>query len=92
MIRIVIEHGFVFLLPTLGYIGWIAFSRDEWPGIAEVLARAPLLKLFAAGAALMLAVLFGYSSRTGNTPDVSYVPPLVKDGKLQPGHPDPASK
>jgi hypothetical protein len=92
MIRIVIEHGFIFLVPTILYVAWIAFSRDDWPGLDRVVTAAPLLNLFAAGAALVLAVLFGFSSRTGNTPDESYVPPHVQDGKLEPGHPVPASK
>lgn len=92
MIRIVIENLFVFLLPTLCYIAWVAFSRDYWPGLDRVITAAPLLKLLAAGVALMLTVLFGFSTRTGNTPDVSYVPPEVQDGVLHPGHAEPALK
>ena len=92
MIRITIENIFVFLLPVIGYIAWEAFKRNDWPGLAAVLRDAPLIKLFVAGAALMLTTLALFSSRSHNTPDEAYVPPVFKDGKLQPGHavaPDP---
>lgn len=84
MIRIVIENIFFFLLPTFLYIVWIAFSEDEWPGLMMVLSRAPLIRLFFAGAAVMLATLVVFSSRTYNSPDDVYVPASVVDGKLEP--------
>ena len=86
MIRIVIENIFFFLLPTLGYIGWVAFKRNDWPGLSAVLSDAPLLKLFVLGAALMLVTLALFSTRSHNTPNEAYVPPVFKDGKLQPGY------
>ena len=92
MIRIVIENVFFFLVPTLVYIAWIAFTRNDWPGIGAVIKAAPLLKLFALGAGMMLVALVAISSRSGNTPDEAYAPPVYKDGKLQPGHPIPAAK
>jgi Family of unknown function (DUF6111) len=92
MIRIVIENVFFFLVPTLVYITWEAYRRKTWPGLSEVLRTAPLLNLFVLGAAMMLLMLVAFSSRTHNTPDEAYVPPVFQDGKLQPGHAQPASK
>ena len=86
MIRIVIENIFFFLLPSLLYLAWIAFQRDDWPGIGAVVRTAPLVYLFVAGAALMLTVLVVFSSRSHNQPDDVYVPPIFKDGRVQPGH------
>jgi len=86
MIRIVIENIFFFLLPTFLYVAWIAFLQDEWEGLTTVLGRAPLIRLFFAGAALMLAVLFVFSDRTYNSPNDVYVPASVVNGKLEPGH------
>ena len=86
MIRIVIENIFFFLLPTFLYIVWIAFSDDEWPGLMRVLSKAPLIRLFFAGAALMLGTLVAFSSRTVNNPNDIYVPASVVHGKLEPGH------
>ncbi|MFA7307213.1 MAG: DUF6111 family protein [Hyphomicrobium sp.] len=85
MIRIVFENIFFFLLPTLFYIAWVAFRDDEWSGVAEIMRGAPLLKLFIAGAALMLTTLVVLSSRTYNAPQDVYVPQSMQDGKLEPG-------
>lgn len=91
MIRIVIENVFVFLLPTLVYIGWIAFVRNDWPGLGTVLKEAPLVRLFILGALLMLTTLVLFASGHRNKPGQSYVPPTFDDGKLNPGHAaDPA--
>ncbi|MET0640448.1 MAG: DUF6111 family protein [Hyphomicrobium sp.] len=86
MIRIVLENVFFFLLPTLAYIVWVAFAEDEWAGFASVLSRAPLLRLFVAGAALMLGTLIAFSSRSHNSPNDVYVPAQNVDGKLEPAH------
>ncbi len=86
MIRIVVENIFFFLLPTVLYIIWIAFSEDDWTGLTTVLSRAPLIRLFFAGAALMLAILIAFSSRTYNAPNDVYVPAPIVDGKLEPAH------
>ncbi|MFA5955650.1 DUF6111 family protein [Hyphomicrobium sp.] len=86
MIRIVIENIFFFLLPTFFYVIWIAFSEDKWPGLMTVLVQAPLVRLFVAGAALMLLTLTVFSSRTYNDPNDVYVPASVVNGKLEPGH------
>jgi hypothetical protein len=86
MIRIVIENIFFFLLPTMFYIIWVAFSQDEWSGLSMVLSRAPLIRLFFAGAALMLGVLMAFSSGISNNPDDVYVPASMVNGKLERGH------
>jgi hypothetical protein len=86
MIRIVIENIFFFMLPTLFYIVWVAFSENDWSGFSSVVREAPLLRLFFAGAALMLGTLIAFSSRSHNDPHDIYIPPAMEDGKLEPGH------
>jgi hypothetical protein len=86
MIRIVIENIFFFLLPTFFYVIWIAFSDDEWPGLFTVLSRAPLIRLFLAGGALMIGTLVAFSIDTYNSPNDVYVPASTVDGKLEPAH------
>ena len=86
MIRIVIENIFFFLLPTLLYITWTAFSKNEWPGLMTVLSRGPLIRLFIAGAVLMLGTLIVFSSGTSNNPNDVYVPASVVNGKFEPAH------
>ncbi|MGQ0456854.1 MAG: hypothetical protein ACT4OU_07315 [Hyphomicrobium sp.] len=63
MIRIVLENALIFLLPTIAYIAWTAFKLSEWPGLGEVIRGAPLVKLFVAGAILMLGALFTVAMR-----------------------------
>lgn len=92
MIRIVIENVFFFLLPTLAYIAFIAFKTNRWPGLGTVMKGAPLLKLFAAGAALMVTTLIAFSSTSGGRPGDTYQPPVFKDGHVEPGHSTPQTK
>ena len=86
MIRIVIENVFFFLLPSLLYLAYIAFIRNDWPGLGTVVRAAPLLKLFALGAAMMLASLVVFSSKSGHDPREKYTPPSYSDGKLNSGN------
>lgn len=80
MIRIVIENAFIFLLPTLAYIAWTAFKLDKWPGLGAVIRAAPLVKLFVAGAVLMLGALAVVAVReidSGKKPTANVPPPAV---------------
>lgn len=86
MIRIVIENVFFFFLPSLLYLAYIAFIRNDWPGLGAVIREAPLVKLFVLGAALMLAALFAFSSKSGHDPREPYTPPSYTDGKLNSGN------
>jgi len=86
MIRIVIENIFFFMLPTLFYIAWVAFTENDWADFSSVIREAPLFRLFLAGAALMLGTLIAFSSRSHNGPHDVYIPPTMEDGKLEPGH------
>jgi Family of unknown function (DUF6111) len=85
MIRIVLENIFFFLLPTLVYLAYVAFMRDDWPGLWQVLKAAPLVQLFGLGAAIMIATLVMFSSKGGHKPGEAYTPPSYQDGKLDPG-------
>lgn len=85
MMRIVIENIFFFLLPTMSYIAWVAFQRNDWPGMGAVLREAPLMILFVLGAALMLTTLIAFSSTSGSRPGEGYEPAIFKDGKVTPG-------
>jgi hypothetical protein len=48
--------------------------------------EAPLIWLFATGAALVVATLVYFGTTTsGGRPDQTYTPPHVKDGRIEPG-------
>jgi hypothetical protein len=83
MIRIVIENILLFLLPTVAYVIYVVATRgDNRKGILD---EAPLGWLMLAGSALVLAVLATYGSDTRGKPGQVYVPPSMKDGRIEPG-------
>lgn len=86
MIRIVLENIFFFLLPTIIYLVYTAFKRNDWPGLWAVLKEAPLAQLFVTGAFLMITTLIAFSSSSGHKPGEAYTPPSYHDGKVEPGH------
>ncbi len=95
MIRIVIENILLFLLPTALFLGYryvqrVQRSEQGSKGARQAVQNdfndAPLLWLFVAGAALVLAVLIAFGSTDGGKPGQTYYPPVVKDGKVIPGH------
>jgi hypothetical protein len=93
MIRVVIENMLLFLLPTLAYIGWVVIARpaslertqDGRIRPSGVLNDAPLLWLAAAGTVLLIIALVAFGSTSGGKPGQTYVPPVFKDGRIEPG-------
>jgi len=93
MIRIVIENILLFLLPTAAYVGWVLIARPETlertPDgrirVSRVLNDAPLLWLAAAGTVLLIAALVAFGTTSGGKPGQTYVPPVYKDGRIEPG-------
>lgn len=85
MIRIVIENILLFLLPTLCYLVWIFMTRQDVKGGLRALDDAPLLWLFVAGASLVLVTLVMFGSTSGGKPGQHYSPPVIKDGRIEPG-------
>jgi hypothetical protein len=93
MIRIVIENLLLFLLPTLAYIGWVLIARPETlertpdgrirP--ARILNDAPLIWLAASGTILLILALVAFGNTSGGRPGQTYTPPVLKDGKIEPG-------
>lgn len=95
MIRIVVENVLLFLLPTFLYLAYVFFTRatsgkdengDTAAAASSLLDDAPLLYLFAAGVLLVIATLVVFGSTTGGKPNQPYVPPSIKDGRIEPGH------
>ena len=88
MIRIVVENILLFLLPTIVYIAYVYMTSEEKPGAARVLDDAPILWLITAGVIVVLFVLIAFGSTSGGKPGQVYTPPILKDGRIEPGHID----
>jgi len=86
MIRIVLENVGLFLLPTVLYVAYMLLTRKATTGPLRLLDEAPLIWLFLAGAALTVATLTLFSTVSGGRPGEIYEPPVLKDGRIIPGH------
>ena len=86
MIRVVIENMLLFLAPTLIYVAYVLATRGNKTKTTKVLDDAPLIWLFAAGAALVVITLVVFGNTSGGKPGQTYIPPSIKDGKIEPGH------
>jgi hypothetical protein len=86
MIRIIIENVLLFLLPAGIYVAYMLLVRKSDNNPRQILDEAPLIALFIAGAAVVMATLlwFGATMNEGR-PGQAYEPPSVKDGKIEPG-------
>jgi hypothetical protein len=86
MIRVVIENVMLFLLPTVLYVAYVWLTHGAGTSPARIIDEAPLIWLLLAGAALTVATLIAFSNMTGGKPGEVYVPPVLKDGRIVPGH------
>jgi hypothetical protein len=84
MLRFVLLVVFLMALPALIYVALARFRTGQ--GLDEIMPRLPVVALAAAGAVLTTAVLLVYLQFNRNAPGGQYVPPVFKDGEIQPGH------
>ena len=52
---------------------------------AHLFDGAPYALLFFAGTALVLLILVAFGSNSGGKPGQHYAPPVMKDGRIEPG-------
>jgi len=79
------------ILPTAAYLLWaLAMRRIETAGTGDLLRGLPWVWLVPTGVLLVALVLVVVQVGFGGTGAGEYVPPQVKDGKLVPGHFEPA--
>jgi len=85
MIRIVVENLLLFLLPTGLYLAYHYVKQGDGRSASKAINDAPLIWLFAAGAGVVIVVLFVFSQTEGGRPGQHYQPPVLKDGRIEPG-------
>lgn len=88
MIRIVVQNIILFLLPTVVYVAYVYMTKEDKPGGARVFDDAPIIWLFTAGVVVVLVTLIAFGSISGGKPGQVYTPPVLKDGRIEPGHLD----
>ena len=95
MIRIIIENLLLFLTPAFMYFAFVLITRGASQGqagndnpspVADIFDGAPYIWLFFAGTALVLLILVAFGTTSGGRPGQNYTPPVMKDGRIQPGH------
>ena len=101
MIRLLIEFLLPLLAPTILYAFWLAWQQGRRPAVeagdadpaAPSWHDAPWIWLGGIGIALVagVALTLGLSRSLGEAGG-TYVPPRVIDGRVVPGHVDPAPR
>lgn len=84
MLRFVLLVVFLLALPMVLYVAYARLRTGQ--STEEVMARIPIAPLAIAGAVLTAAVLLVYLQLNRNEPGGHYVPPVLEDGEIKPGH------
>lgn len=86
MIRIVIEHLLLFLLPTIVYVVYHILVARRSTTVGEALSVAPLIWLFGAGLATVAAFIAYFATFEGGRPGEAYYPPVEQNGRIVPSN------
>jgi len=86
MIRIVLQNILLFLLPTFAYIGYRMLIARSPGALRRAIDEAPYGWLTLIGLACVGIFIAMFATTEGGKPGQIYIPPVVKDGKLIPGH------
>jgi hypothetical protein len=91
MLREVLTLVVPLLLPTLLYLAWLKAARRSEADSAAAWRRMPWVWLAASGVALAALVLFVVTVHFGTATPGTYVPPHAENGRIVPGHIEPAA-
>jgi hypothetical protein len=94
MLRVLLEYVVPIVLPSLLYLAWLAYENRRiargGEGVLRRWQEGPWAWLFAAGVALAVSGTLMLTLLRGNGIEGRYVPPRVEDGRIVPGHVEPA--
>ncbi|SHM31584.1 DUF6111 family protein [Roseibium suaedae] len=83
MLRVVLSHVLLFLLPFMGYALWLWLQKKEQT--SEEWRKGPLRWLALAGIALVLVSLGLFASYREAPDGAEYIPSHMEDGVFVPG-------
>lgn len=89
MLRVAFTIVLPLLLPTALYLGWVWVVQARDGGGAMRWQALPWVWLAAAGALLLVIVLFVVNVHFGTVAPGTYVPPRWENGHIVPGHIEP---
>src|SRR5271170_1685905 len=94
MLRVFFTIVLPLVLPTALYLVWLRLVRGSLQGSpqgdTQRLAVLPWVWLAAAGVLLLALVLFVVTVHYGTSQPGTYVPPRWENGRIVPGHIEPA--
>ncbi len=91
MTRVMLVYTILLLLPFLIFGGWRWIAKGA-RGHKEIMSDAPVLVLLLLGISLVGVGLYFLASKEQTGISGRYVPPVIKDGKIVPGHFEQSSK
>ena len=93
MLRVFLTIVLPLVAPTALYLAWVWYTHySPWgsePGETARWAGLPWVWLAAAGAVLLMLVLFVVTVNFRTAPSGVYVPPHTENGRIIPGHVEP---
>jgi len=92
MLRILYSYVVPFLLPAAVYAAWVWYRVRyvaRHGGEAPKLEQGPWPLLLFLGAVLAFGMLALTALTQGGSPDATYVPPRLENGRIVPGHLEP---
>jgi hypothetical protein len=96
MWRALLEYIVPIVLPSLLYLAWLAYENrrvaEGGEGTLRRWQEGPWVWLFAAGVAIAVAGSLLLALWRGYGTEGRYVPPRVEDGRIVPGHVEPAQR
>ena len=96
MIRVLIEFLLPLILPTVAYAAWMAWDRRRaaalGAGAPRTWSDAPWPWLMGLGTLLVAAVAVALAMTGHQDIGGIYVAPHVEDGRVVPGHVEPARR
>jgi hypothetical protein len=94
MARILLQYVLPIVLPSLVYFAWVAYENRRiaqgGEGTARRLEDGPWAWLIGGGVALAVLGAIAAAVLGGRGKEGVYVPPRLEDGRIIPGHLEPA--
>jgi hypothetical protein len=94
MLRVLLQYVIPIALPSVLYLAWLVYENRRvargGTGVLRKWQEGPWVWLFAIGVVLAVSVAIALSLVGGYGTEGRYVPPRLENGRIVPGHVEPA--